>query len=146
MHNTILLALWAGVSFVLYKLLAHFLTERYHRNEAKRLGCESAYQLKFFDIQGIRNVSRIIAADKKSAVPQYLKSRIDDACAETGKTVVTLDQKVLGMRTFYTADPKNIQAILATQFKDFGLGKRRNRGFSPLLGQGIVSILLFLSR
>jgi hypothetical protein len=39
-----------------------------------------------------------------------------------------------------TIDPKNIQAILAVQFKEFGLGEGRNGNFNPLLGHGIVSI------
>lgn len=140
MHNSILLALWAGVSFILYKIAAHFISERHHRNAAKRLGCEPAYQFNEFDIQGIRNVSRIIAADKKFRVPDYLKIRVDLACATEGKNITTIDQKVLGMRSTFTVDPKNVQAVLATQFKDFGLGERRNGNFSPLLGQGIVSI------
>jgi hypothetical protein len=39
----------------------------------------------------------------------------------------------------FTVDPKNVQTILATQFKDFGLGDARNNNFKPLLGHGIVS-------
>ncbi|USP73415.1 translation initiation factor if-2 [Curvularia clavata] len=45
----------------------------------------------------------------------------------------------MGVEGIFTIEPKNIQAILATQFKDFGLGKVRNRNFSPLLGHGIFS-------
>lgn len=138
MHNYILLTLWAGGSFLVYKLVAFFIAEIHHRNAAKRLGCEAAYQHRQLDFQGIRNVSRIIAADKKSRVPDYLKERVDIACAEEGKTITTFDQKILGTRSTFTIDPKNVQAVLATQFKDFGLGERRNGNFSPLLGQGIV--------
>ncbi|KAF2630174.1 cytochrome P450 52A12 [Macroventuria anomochaeta] len=139
MHNTILLALWAGVSFVLYKIVVYFLTERHHRNAAKRLGCEPAYQFRLFDIQGIRNVLRIIAADKKSRVPEHVKERVDNACADEGKNITTFGQKILGTRTAFTVDPMNIQAVLATQFKDFGLGETRNESFAPLLGKGIFS-------
>lgn len=140
MHNTILLALWAGVSFVLYKLIAYGLRERHYRNEAKRLGCEPAYQFNLLDFQGIRNVKRMIAADKRSEIPQYLKGRVDAACAEEGKIITTFDQTILGIQSIFTNHPKNIQAILATQFKDFGLGSRRNANFSTLLGHGIVSL------
>jgi cytochrome P450 len=139
MHNTILLALWASVSFVLYKVIASILTERHHRNAAKKLGCEPAHQFKGFDIQGIRNVMRIIKADKESRVPDFLKARVDDACALEGKNITTFDQNLLGARGFFTIDPKNVQAVLATQFKDFGLGERRNGNFAPLLGHGIFS-------
>lgn len=139
MHNSIILALWAGVSFILYKVVASFITERHHRNAAKRLGCELPYRQKGFDILGIRDVSRIIAADKKQRVPAYIKGRVDDACVVAGRRITTIDQKILGARSTFTVHPKNIQAVLATQFKDFGLGERRNGNFSPLLGQGIVS-------
>lgn len=142
MHTYVLLVLWAGASFALYKLVAIFLTERHHRSAAKRLGCEPAYQLKFFDVEGIRNVSRIIKADKEARLTDYVKSRIDTASAEEGKIITTFDQKILGLRSVFTTDPKNVQAILATQFKDFGLGERRNTNFAPLLGNGIVSTFL----
>lgn len=139
MHNSILLAIWAGASFVLYKVVAYILTERYYRNEAKRLGCEPARDFKLLDFQGIRNVSRMIAADKKYDIPEYIKGRVDSACADEGKNVTTFDQKILGVRSMFTTDPKNVQAVLATQFKDFGLGEKRNVNFSALLGQGIFS-------
>lgn len=140
MHNSILLALWAGGSFVLYKLVSFLLTERYHRNEAKRLGCEPAAKFDIVDFKGIRNVSRMIAADKKYEIPDYIKGRVDRECAKNGKTITTFDQNLLGVRNIFTTNPKNVQAVLATQFKDFGLGKKRNADFVPLLGQGIVSM------
>jgi hypothetical protein len=146
MHSSVLLALWAGVSFILYKLIAALLTEHHHRNAAKKLGCEPAYQFKLLDIQGIRNVANIIKADKESRVPDHLKTRIDTACAEEGKNITTFDQKILGTRAIFTVEPKNIQAILATQFKDFGLGERRNGNFSALLGHGVVGLFSFLTR
>lgn len=48
-------------------------------------------------------------------------------------------QTLLGKDGFFTIEPKNIQAILATQFKDFGLGDARNNNFKPLLGRGIFA-------
>jgi len=38
-----------------------------------------------------------------------------------------------------TVDPKNIQAVLATQFHDFSLGQTRRGNFFPLLGNGIFT-------
>ncbi len=40
---------------------------------------------------------------------------------------------------FFTFDPRNMQAILATQFKDFQLPSSRLSAFRQLFGQGIVS-------
>ncbi len=44
-----------------------------------------------------------------------------------------------GVSHFFTFDPRNLQAILATQFKDFQIPTARLAGFRQLLGQGIVS-------
>jgi hypothetical protein len=39
---------------------------------------------------------------------------------------------------FNTIDPENVKALLATNFKDFGLGQRLD-AFGPLLGEGIFT-------
>ncbi|KAF9871067.1 hypothetical protein CkaCkLH20_11484 [Colletotrichum karsti] len=44
-----------------------------------------------------------------------------------------------GPAEVYTVDPVNIQAILATKFKDFDLGERRIQQFKPLLGHSIFT-------
>jgi hypothetical protein len=44
-----------------------------------------------------------------------------------------------GLLHFFTFDPRNLQAVLATQFKDFQIPSSRLAGFRQLLGQGIVS-------
>lgn len=44
----------------------------------------------------------------------------------------------LGRELIATVEPKNVQAILALQFKDFDLGSR-NDAMRPLLGQGIFA-------
>lgn len=43
-----------------------------------------------------------------------------------------------------TIDPENVKALLATNFKDFGLGIRLD-AFGPLLGQGIFTTGKFSS-
>ena len=37
--------------------------------------------------------------------------------------------------------PENVKAILATQFKDFGLPDLRIADFTPMLGRGIVRLI-----
>jgi hypothetical protein len=39
---------------------------------------------------------------------------------------------------FNTIDPENVKALLATNFKDFGLGQRLD-ALGPLLGEGIFT-------
>lgn len=59
--------------------------------------------------------------------------------AQNGRPTTTGYFRVFGEGGFFTIEPQNIKAILATQFKDFGLGDRRNGNFAPLLGRGIFS-------
>ncbi|KAE8454401.1 hypothetical protein EG329_000023 [Mollisiaceae sp. DMI_Dod_QoI] len=51
----------------------------------------------------------------------------------------TFSQLLLGERMINTAEPENIKAILATQFKDFELPPRRKAAFQPTFGHGIFT-------
>src|ERR1700712_1392967 len=44
-----------------------------------------------------------------------------------------------GYRMILTADPENIKAMLATQFREWGKGKMLSDAFMPFLGNGILS-------
>jgi hypothetical protein len=141
MHSSLLLGLWACVSFVLYKIIAVVLASRHHAQNARKLGCEPAHSPNGWDLIGIRATWWLLQADKKADLPAHFKFRFEDASAKQNRPVTTFYQNQLGNDTFHTIEPKNIQALLATQFKDFGLGKTRNANFHPLLGNGIVSAL-----
>lgn len=145
MQNSILLALWAGFSFILYRIISSIILSRRHAAAARQLGCLPAHPLETvpFDPLGLHNISLLIGADKEYRIPQYIQERNERACAKAGRNITTFRQNVMGVEAIFTIEPKNIQAILATQFKDFGLGKIRNRNFSPLLGHGIVRKLLW---
>ncbi|ORY11838.1 cytochrome P450 52A11 [Clohesyomyces aquaticus] len=45
----------------------------------------------------------------------------------------------LGERVILTAEPDNVKAILATQFKDFGKGEKFRKEWHPFLGNGIFT-------
>lgn len=141
MHNSILLSFWAGISFVIYKIVSSIITSRRHAAAARRLGCVDPPPMKqsIFDPLGIKGVIEVLKADKEHRLLQYFKKRSDLNCDEQGNPINTLTQHLLGTKTVFTTDPRNVQAILATQFKDFGLGRVRNATFAPLLGHGIVS-------
>ncbi|KAJ4361246.1 hypothetical protein N0V95_002064 [Ascochyta clinopodiicola] len=139
MATVIPLILWVFLSYVLYTCVAYLITHRKHTVAARALGCRSAPGFKTFDPFGIKNVSDIVRAGKECRVPSYLKERVDEVCLEQGQIRSTFSQRILGKGSIFTVDPKNVQAILATKFKDFELGPSRNNNFSPLLGRGIFS-------
>ncbi|OCK99714.1 cytochrome P450 [Cenococcum geophilum 1.58] len=50
----------------------------------------------------------------------------------------TFEVKLLGRIGYFTTDPKNLEAILSTNFEDWGLGSRRP-GLFPMIGEGIFT-------
>ncbi|KAJ6264920.1 Cytochrome P450 [Drechslerella dactyloides] len=47
---------------------------------------------------------------------------------------------VLGDNSIITREPRNIQALLATQFDDFSVGAARHAEFGPILGEAIFTL------
>nr|POE89106.1 cytochrome p450 52a13 [Quercus suber] len=86
---------------------------------------------------GIRNIQEISAADKKGLLLDLLLERHRTMKKELGRVGATFRVNMLGQTQFFTADPKNIQALLATQFDDFYLGPARRGNMLPTLGDGI---------
>ncbi|KAL6707423.1 hypothetical protein ACN47E_004202 [Coniothyrium glycines] len=139
MHTSVLLPLWIGISYIIYRVAASVIDTRRHAAVAGRLGCQPAYRIKDRTPFSLHSVWKVLKADKQFRVPQYLKDRFDNISREEGRNVTTISQRIIGAEAHFTIEPRNIQAVLATQFKDFGLGERRNGNFSPLLGHGIFS-------
>lgn len=70
-------------------------------------------------------------AMKDQNLLDVVKKRYDD-------NGTTYSAYLMGQVFVNTVEPENIKAILATNFKDFGLGERI-RSLGPLLGQGIFT-------
>ncbi|KAJ5753478.1 uncharacterized protein N7511_007631 [Penicillium nucicola] len=51
----------------------------------------------------------------------------------------TFKAKMGGRKVIFTAEPKNIQTVLALKFKDFELGPIRNEAARPLLGSNVFT-------
>lgn len=56
-----------------------------------------------------------------------------DRCGGPGRYTMEVG---IGERVIMTADPENIKAILATQFKDFGKGEQFRLDWHDFLGNG----------
>ncbi|EON63596.1 hypothetical protein W97_02824 [Coniosporium apollinis CBS 100218] len=50
----------------------------------------------------------------------------------------TPEQVFLGIKAFSTIEPANLEALLSANFKDIGMGPRRNITF-PMFGDGIFT-------
>jgi hypothetical protein len=125
--------LYVFLAYVLYRTVATILTNRRLQAKAQELGCQPPpvfpNRLPF----GFDHVQRALKADKEKSYPDMMIERVSEIGANTFQT----DQ--LGSSILFTTEPKNIQALLATQFSDFCLGANRTGNFFPLLGNGIFT-------
>jgi hypothetical protein len=102
------------------------------RRFARAHGCEPPLRLP--------QTERIIGFDLFNAMQAQTKAKTLLPTSlqwhrELGNTFTAV---LLGQAITITIEPENIKAVLATQFHDFGIGKR-DRGMGPLLGNGIFS-------
>ena len=116
-----------------YKIITYFIAERHHARRAAELGCKPTFQRPHKYPFGVDHAMRLQKADKKQIVPNEVQLIFEELGYET------FEQNFLGTWNFVTIDPKNIQAVLATQFNDFEIGAARRGNFFPMLGNGIFT-------
>ena len=115
--------------YVLYSVVTLLLDRR----NAKALGCQPVHVQKNRLPLGWDLLQRLKAADKAGTLPEDMAHLF----RETGHR--TFRASMLGSTFLNTVEPKNIQALLATQFRDFELGDLRRKTFFPMLGNGIFT-------
>ena len=76
-------------------------------------------------------------ADKAQKFPDLMIARQEKMNEITGRVCETFKFHLLGQELYFTSDPKNIQAMLATKFDDFQLGPARRQNMIASLGDGI---------
>ncbi|EXJ95573.1 hypothetical protein A1O1_00695 [Capronia coronata CBS 617.96] len=120
-------------SFIVFATANFFWASRQHARRAKHLGCQPPHKHAYKLLFGLDTMMRMIQADKRHQVPQEaVKIYKEGGCP-------TFVLRMPGSTNITTHDPKNIQAVLATQFHDFELGPRRRNNFFPMLGVGIFT-------
>lgn len=105
---------------------------------AKALGCQDAPNYPEGGWLGFGNIKEMQAADKIQAFPDMLIDRQRKMSKLYGRECSTFKFSLLGQDIYFTSDPKNIQAMLATQFNDYYLGPARRNNMIVTLGDGIV--------
>ncbi|KAJ5373277.1 Cytochrome P450 E-class CYP52 [Penicillium concentricum] len=129
---------FAAAALVLQVIRMAFNSWQHSRN-AKRLGCGSVPMYPGKDPFGIDNLKQSLVADKANLIPELAEKRVKVISEQENRYVSTFSFRNLGRTHISTVDPKNVQAILATQFKDFELGPVRQISMHPLLGTGIFT-------
>lgn len=119
-------------AFVAYSFISSISTSRRHAAAAKALGCEPAPVEPRADPFALINLVKTMWAHGNNRILEYLQGTFENTSSHVNRTVYTYETEFLGDKVLFTCDPKNIQAILATQFKDFELGQIRTGSFAPL--------------
>ncbi|KAE8144584.1 cytochrome P450 [Aspergillus avenaceus] len=123
---------------VALRLLWSVFTRIRHAQHARQWGCGTVPSYPS-DILGISTLKELLRADKEKQIPPLFQKRVERMSAREGRNITTYRLRQAGKDLIFTAEPKNIQAILATQFKEFTLGQSRKNALRPLLGPGIFS-------
>lgn len=122
------------VAYFVYRLFSSFLTSRRHARNAARLGCKLPPARPYNLPLGVDLVRRVMKADQeKRVLDMFIDVYNELGCPGTWRQPNWTTENIV------TVDPKNIQAILATQFNDFAIGKERRSNFFPMLGNGIFT-------
>jgi hypothetical protein len=108
--------------------------------KATALGCKPVPIWRFWDLFGINTTMALTKAMSRNRMSEEFKLILEEVQNREGRECKTFQVCIPpGILHFLTFDPRNLQAILATQFKDFQIPSSRLAGFRQLLGQGIVS-------
>ncbi|RDW67514.1 hypothetical protein BP6252_08910 [Coleophoma cylindrospora] len=108
--------------------------------KAKSLGCQPAPLFRPWDVLGVQNFKIELNGMKTNRLSNAFLDRKKEISAKIGRDCKTFRIKYPpGETWFYTFDPKNLQAVLATQFQDFQQPAARVGAFEALLGLGIFS-------
>ncbi|KAK5989470.1 Cytochrome P450 52A12 [Cladobotryum mycophilum] len=141
MHLTIFASI-AIAAFVVVYVVNQIRDYIHHSRRAKELGCEPAAMLHDYDPSGIVNLVQNIMAVREGTFPFFVEKQIAQLHEQDGSGRWIGSFRSINpffRRVLLTNDPQNLQAMLATQFKEFGLGVNRTENFAPLLGKGIFA-------
>lgn len=129
------LPLIVAAIFTIYCVVAHIRQTA----KAKSLGCQPAPLFRPWDVLGVQNFKIELNGMKTHRLSHAFSSRKKEMSEKIGRECKTFRIKYPpGDTWYYTFDPKNLQAVLATQFHDFQQPAARVGAFEPLLGLGIV--------
>ena len=129
------------LALLFYKALSAVANKVSHARKSRQLGCSSppAVPLPAWDIWGATLVRRNMRMTNANRFPNFLVQRHELVAKSVGSEVLTYSINLLGRNVIFTADPENIKAVLALQFKDFHLPPTRTGTFTALLGKGIFT-------
>ncbi|KAL4862881.1 hypothetical protein BDV12DRAFT_202646 [Aspergillus spectabilis] len=119
-------------------ILQYVRTTQKHARKARNWGCAPLPRYPT-DFLGIRTLREALKADREGTIPVLLQRRIEQVSTHEKRPVTTFLVRQMGRDSIFTCDPINVQAMLATKFKDFELGSTRRHTLYPMFGVGIFT-------
>ncbi|KAL4755728.1 cytochrome P450 [Aspergillus foveolatus] len=126
--------LLAVIGHALYRLLVCY--KDYQRDSilGRQHGCELPPELPKKWPLGIDRIRELWTSNSEGRLLAFLCSVAEDY--EPGNSLY--QYLLFGPRAFHVLRPENVEAVLSTNFQDYGFGARREI-FAPLLGNGIFT-------
>ncbi len=133
-------AFLAAASGIALSALYFLVTSWRLKRKAKALGCKPVPVWRVWDLFGLNMTVTMTKAMSGNRLSEQVDCMLKEVQEREGRECTTIQVRFPpGLLHFFTFDPRNVQAVLATQFKDFQIPSSRLAGFRQLLGQGIVS-------
>lgn len=134
MELAVLLAL-SGVALVLLRVINSCIVQPLlHARKSRALGCGGVPVEPVRWPLGIDMVRAGLEADREQRTPTFMVDRF----RAMGR--YTFGINILGVSNVVTAEPRNVQAVLASQFGDFAMGRARRTVLRAVLGRSIFSV------
>ncbi|KAL5321155.1 hypothetical protein ACEPPN_011967 [Leptodophora sp. 'Broadleaf-Isolate-01'] len=130
--GNLLLLLLCGIS-VLF-LRSYVLLPLLYNRKARSRGCGAVPIEPTRWPLGIDKVRAGLQADRDQRTPEFVTKRFDSMGRYTFRI------SILGSTNLITAEPANVQAILASQFTDFAMGAARRTNLKLVLGRSIFAV------
>ncbi|KAB8303850.1 hypothetical protein EYC80_005221 [Monilinia laxa] len=126
----VLLAAW-----IVYSWVRNELSWMKARRFGREYGCEEPKSVENEWPGGVERYVRMLMSKKGvNVLDDHIFARYQQMGVGTYRMHKPFYNSIV-----YTSDPSNIQAILATQFNDYGLGPSRSQNMFELLGHGIFT-------
>lgn len=130
------LFLLGGLAFLLARLLLSSVIDPILQNrKARALGCGPVPVEPTTWPLGLDMVKAGLRADRDQRTPDFVTDRFHAMGPR-----YTFGVRILGTSNLITAEPKNVQAILASQFSDFAMGRARKTNLKAVLGRSIFAV------
>lgn len=136
--TTILLV--SGLAILLTRLLLHIIiTPFLLKRKSRSLGCGPVPIEPTKWPLGLDMVRAGLRADRDQRTPDFVTDRFR-AMKTNNRYRYTFGVRILGTANLITAEPKNVQAVLASQFNDFAMGRARKTNLKVVLGRSIFAV------